>query len=415
MVQTETMRAACPSCGQTYRVPASAEGKSATCKGCGNTFHLARAAPAAASPRPRTAATPRATDDASALAEALAMEQPASGARPIPDPGAGPARVCPGCRQPVKAQAAICVRCGTDLRTGRAIKTQTESAPPGAPPASGARSWQNGPAGVPGRAAAPADASITLGRILAAPFSTTLLVHATVIVAGTIGWYLLMLAAGVAVGVLGRLAGLAAPVVGLVAIILGFLLGVLAVGWIARKLFEVADAYANERLVLALERGLVFCWLQALVINVLAAGPAGVAVVLAVAMRHSAPLLLLLVAVPWLLLYQPMGYAMAGARNTLNPVRVVGMIVREFPRYLLVLLVGMLFLGAAVGVTFLILMLAGGSVMMLAQSGGRGGDVTFMAVVIVILAVLAGWVIMVYGFIALQAMLGMLLRRQPNR
>lgn len=86
----------------------------------------------AASKRPVISQTQRAVDDVIPLegamdqfvSEAISASPPLAEAAPI-----GPASSCPGCSSTMPAGAQICMVCGYNLQTGKAIRTKVVSAP----------------------------------------------------------------------------------------------------------------------------------------------------------------------------------------------------------------------------------------------------------------------------------------------
>lgn len=101
----------CPGCQKKLSLPTEAAGKRLKCPGCGTVFALPAAAPAA--PRPPQGAQ-NSNVRLGASAPSVARSEPAG----LP---AAAAKNCPSCQAQLSVEAAICVNCGLDLRSGKKL------------------------------------------------------------------------------------------------------------------------------------------------------------------------------------------------------------------------------------------------------------------------------------------------------
>ncbi len=128
-------------CGVRLAVPATAQGRRVRCPKCKTVIvvgavETAVAAEPVGPPPPAPAPSPSGIDDlldGLSTGDGILRIAPAEPLAPRAGPiapqaaPAGPARVCPSCRQSLPSTAKICVACGIDLKSGRAIEMHDDS------------------------------------------------------------------------------------------------------------------------------------------------------------------------------------------------------------------------------------------------------------------------------------------------
>ncbi|MEX2214587.1 MAG: hypothetical protein WD768_10690 [Phycisphaeraceae bacterium] len=105
----------CPSCGKKYRVKPEMAGKRVKC-GCGAAIQV----PAAASAKDDGGFMLDMLDEAAARSTKADSQRAASRAQDKPAKAA--AKTCPSCKATVSPGAAICIQCGTNLKTGAKVQ-----------------------------------------------------------------------------------------------------------------------------------------------------------------------------------------------------------------------------------------------------------------------------------------------------
>ena len=313
---------------------------------------------------------------------------------------ASTATPCPACGAPCTAGAAFCGNCGTSLETG-------PSAGGGGPrtPAEDAMRLQDPvqpaphvpPVAVSATPVTPAARrkakSISLGKVLSAPFHADLAAQALLIVLGAFGWMVLLFASLSLALVVGIVLGpLAIPLVfiAVVGVPVAF------IGWVAKQYLATAEQYECGAMVADINRTKLQCLGMFLVVSLIAWAPAAI---LVQAMPGDPSAIYrgeFLVLSVWGVLYWPMGIAMAGAYGTLHPVKVVEKVLRTFPAYLAVLAV----LAPFVAVAHIV---------------GAFAAMPLVKLLPSLLGAFSGWIVAAvlaqYGLVGAFAMLGALLRK----
>ena len=103
----------CQACGQAYTVKDEFAGRTTKCRKCARPVTVP--VPAAPELKPLGAL-------GSFLDEEIGPSQPKRS--PAPSPASGPAMPCPSCSAPLPQSAALCVKCGYDVATGKTRVTQ---------------------------------------------------------------------------------------------------------------------------------------------------------------------------------------------------------------------------------------------------------------------------------------------------
>jgi len=390
-------RVACPTCQQQYPWRPDFAGRKVRCAKCHTIFAMPAAQPAergVAHPAAATAQAPPPSSGGSGAAPAVARTQPPPAPVHAPEMAQGP--TCPSCGVPLAAQAILCVACGYDLRTGFRL------AGADAPPAAATQSSPDAPPELPAEAPplpVPRPESIhnepvTILSILGVAVRSELAADALVVVLGWLGWIVLLIAASFAAGFI-SVFGPAGAMLGLLGILL---VAAAAYGWLGKQYMSVTQQFESGGLVGNIERSNLHCFGMLLIVSVMAYGPLW-AVLRFMPPPGKNPLTLgaLILSAVWGLLYWPMGFAVAGAYWTLNPLEVMRKIVRSFPIYLLVLV----FIVIVIAATYL-----------LATAALMGTAVLFPGSYMALLtAIGAASLLLQYGLMAAYAMLGMLLRK----
>ena len=107
----------CPGCQKKLHVAADALGKRVKCPGCGTVFALPAAAPAA----PRAPQTEQVRKTSPAVPPQTAAAQTTAALGKLSSSPAANGKSCPSCQAALAADAAICVNCGLDLRSGKKL------------------------------------------------------------------------------------------------------------------------------------------------------------------------------------------------------------------------------------------------------------------------------------------------------
>jgi membrane associated rhomboid family serine protease len=121
---TDSVKVHCAGCGANFRAPAHAAGRRTKCPKCKGDLQIP--APAALidklGSQTQTAPVGGGGDEfLYKLAEGERVAAPV--VQPPTVQGTGGGRMCPGCGNPMSAEAKICTDCGIDLKTGRSLLT----------------------------------------------------------------------------------------------------------------------------------------------------------------------------------------------------------------------------------------------------------------------------------------------------
>lgn len=385
--QYASKRVRCQKCGAFLQMPQNAFGKAVAVE----------AGPPAAPRGPAVAPGAPASHATSPLASGMHVV-----AAPSPSSAGGGSDfrfvdeadrggICPSCSHPVRRDDVLCPRCGLNLQTGRASAPErTRASRPTEPDTPGMAWWDQD--------AARAKHAIKLSTIFKSGFGGDTAAEALILTFGWFGWSVLL---GVVVGGC-LMAALANSTIGVIATgVAAIVVLVAALGWVARTYVGVVEQYESGAMMADTHRSKLAC----LGVFIAVTAIAGLPVVPGVLLLGSAPALapaLLVLAGLWAYVYWPMGFAVAAAYGTLNPVRVLKKIAETLPGYLMVLLFLVPFMAVA------------GVAAEAAQIGlSRLLPSVWGAMVGRVLGVTIGY----YGMVRAYAMLGMLLRRykQPEK
>jgi len=317
LVPRPEVSVACPHCQEPFEVAEVLLGVNARCPICQKRIQIAvRTQESRAEGRP-VSLKERA---------ALAAEPSAAG------------RFCPDCGAPMKPFSAICDTCGLNLTSGKK---------------SGAK--------------------LALVEILRSPFHGDLPAEALWVLMRMFGWGVLVFVTAVANVLMGSslIRFLEFNFPSLVGFLSGFAFGYLfeflrwvltvgitvwvalrACGWYAQHSLAIAEQYETGAVIAETERSQMESLKLAVLVTLIGLGPLLLGL-LAVApppaiepaqsllpewLRLFVKVLLLILGIPWAILYWPMATAMSGAYGTVSPVRVLRKISESFGGYLLLLL-----------------------------------------------------------------------------
>jgi hypothetical protein len=134
----------CDACSKSYSWKPELAGRRVKCK-CGHVLSVPKDDPAAPPPPPLSDDFPPDFDSLYALADGNPVEEPVT-----PPPVRGTGGACPSCHSPVDAGAVLCVNCGTNLKTGKKLKTTRAGGGGGTPVLAGVGVGAGGGAGILG-------------------------------------------------------------------------------------------------------------------------------------------------------------------------------------------------------------------------------------------------------------------------
>ncbi len=185
--------------------------------------------------------------------------------------------------------------------------------------------------------------------------------------------------------------------------------------WMIGSYFAVIMQFESGAAVSGSPRGGLTGFLLATGVGIIGALPMGVVMLLMITtprvgvswieLNFAGPMAIgFFLSVLWLGLYYPMGMAIAGAYAEVNPVRVIGMIFKTFPAYILILL----YWAPVVGLLWVLTMLAAGAMVL-----HLGQTVVGQIVLTFVLIVLVGTIVTYMG-VAFMAMLGKLLLKYKH-
>jgi len=131
------IRFSCPNCNKQFKAKDSFAGKKVKCSGCAQVIQVPAASAGQGAQAKGTPPAPppkkRPKPESEEYELVFEGEQPKVAGAPQAPPGEG-AKVCPGCKRKLSANAKICVDCGINLITGRKIHTELVTETPGAAP-----------------------------------------------------------------------------------------------------------------------------------------------------------------------------------------------------------------------------------------------------------------------------------------
>lgn len=389
----------CPTCQQRYPWRAEFAGRKVRCPKCHTAFAMPAARPGEHGVAQHAAAPAQDSPDPSGgsgatAAPTVAQAQSSPALDHAPETAPGP--TCPSCGAPLATQAVLCVACGYDLRTGlRLAGTVAPSGVaaggspdvPGEPPAEGRAAPERRPGSIH-------EKPVTLLSILGVAFRSELTADALVVVAGWLAWVVVLVFAAFGAGFIGVFGPFFA-MLGLLGILL---VAAAAYGWVGKQYMSVTQQFESGSLVGQIERSNLHCFGMLFIVSAIAFGPLWAVLNFMPPPDKSALTLgAVILSTVWGLLYWPMGFAVAGAYWTLNPLEVMRKIVRSFPIYLLVLI----FIVIVIAATYLLTIAAlVGTAVVFPQS-----------IMALLTAIGAASLLLQYGLMAAYAMLGMLLRK----